>query len=65
MSAKGNRGLGLVNGSESYHTLHESFQSLFKEVIYVITTGKIYCGWPGGQEMLTGKLMANTIGQVS
>ena len=47
MSAKGNRTLGLVNGSESYHTLHESFQSLFKEVIYVITTGQIYCGWQG------------------
>ena len=32
MSAKGNRTLGIVNGTESYHTIKELFQSLFNEV---------------------------------
>ena len=30
-SAKGNRTLDIVNGSESYHTIKGSFQNLFKE----------------------------------
>ena len=50
MSAKGNRTLGIVNGSESYHTIKESFQSLFREVNDLIATGKITVD---GQEVKT------------
>ncbi|PFX12813.1 hypothetical protein AWC38_SpisGene23165 [Stylophora pistillata] len=41
MSAKRNRTLGIVNGAESYHTIKESFQSLFNEVNDLIATSKM------------------------
>ena len=41
MSAKGNRTIGIVNGSEGYQTIKESFESLFKEINGLIATGKI------------------------
>ena len=50
ITAKGNRTLGIVSGSESYHTIKESFQSLFKEVNDLIATGIITVD---GQEVKT------------
>lgn len=41
MSAKGNRTIGIVNGSEGYQTIKESFESLFKEINGLIATGKM------------------------
>ena len=50
MSAKGNRTLGIVNGTESYHTIKESFQSLFNEVNDLTAKGKMNVD---GQEIKT------------
>ena len=50
MSAKGNRTLGIVNGTESYHTIKESFQSIFNEVNDLTATGKMNVD---GQEVKT------------
>ena len=50
MSVKGNRTLGIVNGTESYHTIKESFQSLFNEVNDLTAKGKMNVD---GQEIQT------------
>lgn len=40
MSAKGNRTIAIVNGSEGYETIKEAFGSIFEE-INMISTGKL------------------------
>ena len=41
MSAKGNRTIGIVNGTEGYQTIKVSFGSLFKEINSLIDSAKL------------------------
>ena len=41
MSAKGNRTIGIVSGTEGYQTIKVSFGSLFKEINSLIDSGKL------------------------
>ena len=41
MSAKENRTIGIVNGTEGYQTIKVSFGSLFKEINSLIDSGKL------------------------
>ena len=41
MSAKGNRTIGIVNGTEGYQTIKVSFGSLFKEINSLIESAKL------------------------
>lgn len=45
MSAKGNHSVGVVKGSESYHTLKESFKDIFKEINDLNDKKKITVKW--------------------
>jgi len=41
MSAKGNRTIAIVNGSESYQTLQEAFGEIFEDINNMISSGKL------------------------
>ena len=41
MSAKGNRTIAIVNGSESYDTIKEAFGGIFHEINTMISTRKL------------------------
>lgn len=41
MSAKDNRAIAIVNGSESYETIKEAFGSILQEINSIVSSGKL------------------------